>query len=168
MSRQPQKEIKCSLEAHKGGTLVRVIGEVRRHWRRKLFLRGLIALVAGTVAALFLASYGLEAMRFSATAIIWYRVAVLVVVAGLVAFGVVRPLRRRATDMQVAIYVEEHDPSLEAEIMSAVEMLSVEEAGSASVSPALVERLVDQAIAKCNALDNGRAIDHRRQPLRGE
>ena len=33
----------------------------------------------------------------------------------------IRPMRRRATDLQVALYVEEHEPSLQAAILSAVD-----------------------------------------------
>jgi len=43
------------------------------------------------------------------------------VFAVLVLLWFVRPLRRRVNDMQVALYVEEYDPSLQAAILSAVE-----------------------------------------------
>ena len=43
--------------------------------------------------------------------------------AGLVFLGFVRPLRRRVTDGQVALYLEEKDPSLQAAILSAIESI---------------------------------------------
>ena len=88
----------------------------------RLALRGAVVVVAGTVLALLLSASGLESFRFSAarhhrlphhrasrcssaccsTALVW-------------------PLRRRVTDAQVAMYLEECDPTLEAAIISAVE-----------------------------------------------
>ena len=40
--------------------------------------------------------------------------------SALLAFWLLRPLRKRVTDQQVALYVEEHEPSLQAAILSAV------------------------------------------------
>src|SRR5262249_4441549 len=50
------------------------------------------------------------------------------------------------------------DPSLEAAILSAVEAAAVESGGTsatASHSPVLVDRLVEQAVSKCRTLDHG-------------
>ena len=70
---------------------------------------------------------------------------------------VVMPLRRRVSDSQVALYLEEHDRTLETEILSAVEAATV---ASADHSPALVDRLVQTAMAKCRELDASRRVDH--------
>ena len=67
------------------------------------------------------------------------------------------PLRRRVTDAQVAMYLEECDPTLEAAIISAVEATA--DGGSSAHSPRLVEKLVEQAMDQCRALDDGRAIE---------
>src|ERR1700730_10693982 len=95
---------------------LKVIREVRSRWRTKLLLRGGVAIVAGALLALVLASYGLQTLRFSAPAITGFRIAPLSVFAVLVLLWFVRPLRRRVSDMQVALYVEEYDPSLQAAI----------------------------------------------------
>ena len=102
--------------------LLKVIREVRSRWRTKMLLRGGVAIVAGALLALVLASYGLQTLRFSAPAITWFRIATLSAFAVLVLLWFVRPLRRRVSDMQVALYVEEYDPSLQAAILSAVEI----------------------------------------------
>ena len=78
--------------------LVDVIHRVRNRWRLKLALRGAVIVVAGTLLALFLSASSLEALRFSPTAIIAFRVIALLVFAGLVVVGFVQPLRRRVTD----------------------------------------------------------------------
>src|SRR6266542_1650333 len=101
--------------------LVDVIHRVRNRWRLKLALRGAVIVVTGTLLALFLSASSLEALRFSPAAIITFRIVALLVFAALVGVGFVRPLRRRVTDTQVALYLEEKDPTLEAAILSAIE-----------------------------------------------
>ena len=137
--------------------LVDVIRRVRNRWRMKLALRGAVVVVAGTVLALMLSASGLEQFRFSAASIIAFRVIAVVVFVGLLCYGLIWPLRRRVTDAQVAMYLEECDPTLEAAIISAVEATS--NGGSPAHSPRLVEKLVEQAIEKCDAIDRGRSVD---------
>jgi len=142
--------------------LVEVIRRIRNRWRIRLAMRGAVVVIAGTVLALLLSASGLEAFRFSSTAIIAFRLGALVVFAGLVAWAFVRPLRRRVSDSQVAMYLEEGEPALQAAIMSAVETSAI--AGDDSPtgpSPRLVEKLVEQAIAECRAVDVGLGIEHR-------
>jgi len=144
--------------------LIRVIREVRTRWRNKLMLRGAVAIVAGALLALLLASLGLQTLKFSASSIIGFRLAILLVFAALVLMWFVRPLRRRVSDTQVALYVEEFDPSLEAAILSAVEVGAAGARADHEVSPVIVERLVAQAIEKSRSLDGGKAIG--RQDIR--
>src|SRR6476661_10683741 len=113
--------------------LVDVIRRVRNRWRMKLALRGAVVVVAGTVLALLLSASGLEQFRFSAASIIGFRIIAVAVFVGLLCYGLVWPLRRRVTDAQVAMYLEECDPTLEAAIISAVEATSG--GGSAARSP---------------------------------
>src|SRR5436190_6488446 len=137
--------------------LLKVIHEVRRQWRTKVLLRGGIAIIGGALLALLIASLGLQTLKFSTPSILGFRIAILVIFAGLVMFWFVRPLRRSVTDMQVALYVEEFDPSLQAALLSAVEV--GEGAASMHDVPAvIIERLVAQAVEKCQSLDGGRAV----------
>src|SRR5256885_15534591 len=128
-------------EGHRA-ELVDVIREVRRRWRIKLAVRGAAIAIGGTVLALLVSASGLEALRFSSRAIIGFRVLILLTVAALLARWVVAPLLRRVKDGQVAMYLEEQDPSLQAEILSAVEAAALE---TPSHSPALVDRLAAPA-----------------------
>ena len=75
--------------------LFEVIREVRNRWRRRLLARGAVIVLGGTIVALLLSAHGLETLRFSAAAIISFRVMALAVFAALVAYGIVMPLRRR-------------------------------------------------------------------------
>ena len=72
-------------------------------------------------AALILAAWGLQWMRFTPESILLFRVAIGVLFVGLAYALLVRPLMRRVTDEQVALYLEEHEPSLDAVIISAIE-----------------------------------------------
>ena len=101
--------------------LVEIIHQVRRRWRIKLALRGPLGVVGLGVLVLLASAYGLESWRFTPAAIITFRIVVALAMAGLIGYFFVRPLLRRATDEQVALYLEEHEPSLQAAIISAVE-----------------------------------------------
>src|SRR6266545_8079120 len=97
--------------------VVAVIHEVRRRWRMKLALRG-AAIAAGCIAvALVLAAVVLQWMRFTPESILAFRIALAAVVALLAYVFLARPLLRRVSDEQVAMYLEEHEPSLEAAII---------------------------------------------------
>ena len=136
-----------------------VIRRVRNRWRLKLALRGAVIVVAGTLLALLLSASSLEALRFSPTAIIAFRLIALAVFAALVVVGFVLPLRRRVSDGQVALYLEESDPSLQTAILSAIESIPATDDSGRGPSPHLVEKLVDQAIEKCQALDDGLVVE---------
>ena len=118
--------------------LVAVIHRVRNRWRLKLALRGAVIVVAGTLLALMLSASSLEALRFSPTAIISFRLIALIVFAGLVMIGFVQPLRRRVSDGQVALYLEEKDRTLEAAILSAIESVPAADGSDRGPSPALI------------------------------
>src|SRR5256885_283088 len=142
---------------YRSSELVEVVRRVRNRWRLRLALRGAVIVVAGTVLALLLSASGLESFRFSAPAIISFRIISVAVFVGLLFYGLVWPLRRRVSDAQVAMYLEECDPTLEAAIISAVEATAG--SGSPAHSPRLVEKLVEQAIDQCRALDDGRVVE---------
>ena len=140
--------------------LVEIIHEVRRRWRMKLALRGALGVVGPRHrSCCSLSAYGLESWRFTPASIITFRVIVGLALAGLIAYLLVRPLMRRASDEQVALYLEEHEPSLQAAIISAVE---AERGVSGSpFSASLVRRLVESAVEKARAIDGGRRVERR-------
>ena len=145
--------------------LVEVIHRVRNRWRMRLAIKGAVVVIAGTLLALFLSASTLQALRFTAVSIIAFRVLALAVFGGLVAWGLVLPLRRRVTDSQVAMYLHECDPTLQEAILSAVESSALVHQGvQHGPSPHLVEKLVDQAIERCQAVDAG--LGHEREKVR--
>ena len=144
--------------------LLEAIRQIRRRWRVKLALRGLALLAGFTAAALVGAAFGLESWRFSPGSIVTFRVLLSVAFAALVGLLLIRPMLRRVSDQQVALYLEEHEPSLQAEIISAIEADAASRQPGAEPS-ALVRRLVESAAHKVRQLDAGRGVE--RGAMRG-
>src|SRR5262245_35453485 len=89
--------------------LMEIIAEVRTRWRLKLALRGALWIAVIGFALFLLTAYSLEWARFSTGSIIGARVLMVLAALGLLAWFLVRPLRRRVSDEQVALYLEEHE-----------------------------------------------------------
>jgi hypothetical protein len=145
--------------------LLRVIREVRGRWRWKVVLRSVTVLVGAAILALLAVAYGLERFRFSPAAIVVARVVsyLALVVLGWVFF--VRPLGRRVSDQQVALYLEEHEPSFQEALVSAVDVGAPgRPVGRTGESAELLEQLVKSAVERCRQSDVGRGLE--RQSLR--
>ncbi len=143
----------------RGDELLKVIRSVRRRWRLRVALRG-IAIVLGAGTLVFLISaYGLDRLRFDPGAVIAFRVFAYLALGILVLRFLVLPLWRSVPDERVALYLEEHEPSLEARVLSAVEFSGQEHRAHESSSPAFVQRLVEGAAEKCAELDYGRRVE---------
>jgi hypothetical protein len=138
--------------------LLDVIRSVRNRWRQRLAMRGVLLVVTGTLLALFLSASSLEALRFSPGAIIAFRLIAALWFAGLVWTFLIRPIRRQVSDTQVAMYLEENDPTLEAAILSAIESTSGSVI-SQDHSPHLVDKLIKQAIEQCQSAQRGHHVD---------
>jgi hypothetical protein len=137
--------------------LIGIIHQIRRRWRMKLALRGTVLVAALAVAVFMGAAVGLESSRFAPGAILTFRILLPITILALIAVFFVRPLLRRVSDEQVALYLEEHEPSLQAEIISAVEA-----SRGPGAQSTLVKRLVESAIEKCHALEEGRGVERKR------
>jgi hypothetical protein len=142
-------------------TLHEIIADVRRRWRLKLALRGATR-VLGVVLVLFLvAAYGMEWARFSPASIIASRVIFALALVGSFYLFLFVPLRRKVSDEQVAMYLEEHEPSLQATLLSAVE---ASRGGTGAESTALVRKVIEQAVEACAQHDAVRRLEQ--TPLR--
>jgi hypothetical protein len=141
--------------------LMRVIRSVRRRWRLRVTLRGAAIILAAGLLVFLISAYGMDRLRFSPTAVLAFRVFAYVALVGLTIRFLVVPLARRVSDEQVALYLEEHEPSLEARVLSAVDLGRLDKAASEGFSPALVNRLVENALENCAAVDYGRKVEAR-------
>jgi hypothetical protein len=134
--------------------LVRVIREARSRWRTKSLLRGGIVIVGGALLALVLASVGLQATKFSPSSVLWLRVGIFAIFAGLIAGWLVRPMRRTVSDHQVALYLEEHEPKLQAAILGAVHIGAVGSGATPEDVPQVIlDRMIEQAVEKARSIE---------------
>ena len=139
-----------------------IIRSVRTRWRLRILVRGVaIVLTAGLVIFL-VASAGLEQFRFSSGAIVAFRTFAYVSLGALIWFYLVKPLLRRVSDERVALYLEEHEPSLQGQMTTAVEFGGVHGADErVNLSPLLVDRMVQHAVLACGKVDDGKGVDQR-------
>ena len=130
-----------------------VLRSVRWRWRARIILRGLAWVVGLTGAVVFLSAIGLERLRYDPEAVVWLRV--LTWGTFLVSFlwFLVRPLLVRVTDAQVALYLEEHEPSLEHSVVSALD------AGGTWASPELTHRVTEMALDRARDVEYGRRVE---------
>ena len=81
--------------------LLGIIAEVRRRWRLKLALRGIVRVLAVLMAFFIVAALLMQWDRFSPLSILVARVALAATLATSVYWFLFRPLRKQVTDEQV-------------------------------------------------------------------
>ncbi len=149
----PHDEVRSRAE------LLRVIRSARLRWRLRLALRGLAALVAAALLVVILASYGLQYYAFTSGSVVAFRVIVWLLLAAVAIRFLVLPQLRSVSDERVALYIEEHEPSLEAALLSAVESTGARPPKGDDSSAALVARVVRDALERSHAVQDGRRIE---------
>ena len=136
--------------------LLAVIRRARLRWRLKIGLQGAAVFLAGTIALILLSGWGMDYFRFGAGAVTAFRIFSYLAIAALAWRFLIHPLRRRVSDETVALYLEEHEPSLEGALVGAVDAGS---SLSQTLSPALVERLIESAEERCRRIEGGRRVE---------
>src|SRR5688500_8584096 len=142
--------------------LLGIIRQVRNRWRLKIALRG-AAIVLGVGFIIFLiAAFAVDQFRYSEGSVLAFRIVSYIALLALTIRFLVLPLLPRVSDDRVALYLEEHEPSLDAAVLSAVELAGEEKEHAnarAAMSPALARRLVENAVQRTKAIDNGRRVE---------
>jgi hypothetical protein len=138
--------------------LLGIIAEVRRRWRLKLALRGVVRILAILLVFFLVAATLMQWDRFSPVSIVMARVLLALTLLASIWYFLIRPLRRQVTDEQVALYLEEHEPTLQATLLSAVES---HRTGNSSESEALVKRVIEQALEVCARLNAAHRVEMR-------
>src|SRR5688500_6697988 len=140
--------------------LLGIIRQVRNRWRLKIALRG-AAIVLGVGFIIFLiAAFAVDQFRYSEGSVLAFRIVSYIALLALTIRFLVLPLLPRVSDDRVALYLEEHEPSLDAAVLSAVELAGEEHANArAAMSPALAKRLAENAVQRTKAIDNGRRVE---------
>jgi hypothetical protein len=135
-----------------------LIAAVRRRWRLRLVLRAAAIIAVATLATVLAASFGMDRFRFAPAAVRVFQLAAWIAVALTAWVALGRVLRRRASDARVALYLEEHEPALEGRLLAAVRFA---DGADANVSRELVDRLVADAVQRCEARSTWRVIERR-------
>ncbi|HEX9164931.1 MAG TPA: hypothetical protein VF862_03415 [Gemmatimonadales bacterium] len=136
--------------------LLALIGRVRRRWRTRRILQGATALVLSGLVLVVAGGGWLAGAGLSAATILALRVVGWMVLVAVLARWTIFPLVRRVSDEQVALYVEEHEPGLEAALVSALEQVK---STVPPASPTLADRVVAEAIRRLRDSDDGRRIE---------
>ncbi|HSE17496.1 MAG TPA: DUF4175 family protein [Pyrinomonadaceae bacterium] len=137
----------------------------RARSRRQLLLslRG-VAITVGVVAALLLLTgWAAHRYRYNGSALLTLRIGALLMVLATLYFALIRPLFKRISDARLARLIEEHSPGTEDRLVTAVEYSNSE----SRISPALVNRLYQDANSLSGMLDVGNVIRRSRLMLYG-
>ncbi|HEU4988998.1 MAG TPA: DUF4175 family protein, partial [Gemmatimonadaceae bacterium] len=138
--------------------LAGVVRDVRNRWRLKRALHGAtITLVVGFVV-LAAAAYVMDATKYAPTPVLLARVIALAAIIATTVRFLILPLRRNPPDDQVALYIEEHEPTLDGALMTAVDVERASRRGGV-LSQALASRLVRSALERVRTVDDGRRVD---------
>jgi hypothetical protein len=118
---------------------------------------GAIVLLTGLIALLS-ASWGIDQARFAPGAILALRIASWAAMACLALFLILRPLLRRVSDEQVALYLEENEPTLDASVLSALQVTR-DRAAEGDRPGDLGHEVVRLAAERCRTVEDGRQVD---------
>jgi hypothetical protein len=140
-----------------------VIRAVRRRWRLRVALHGAAVAVAIGLVLLIAGAIGVERFRYDPAAIVAARIVVALALIVAIAWLLARPLLRTLPDDQVALYLEEHEPSLEMAVLSAVEHRAGRVDPGARGS-GLGPQLEKSARARTRAVEDGARVE--RIPIR--
>ncbi len=142
--------------------LLGVVRGVRARYRAKLALRGAAITIAAGWALVALGGVLMNAFHYADGVVLAVRIVAIATILGMTAWFIVRPLLPKLHDEQVALYLEEHERSLKATVITAVEMQNSARAESIPVrSPALIDRS-DAHRARARAPRRRRQGDRRR------
>ena len=141
--------------------LLGVVRGVRNRYRAKRVLRGAAITVAAGWLVLAAAAYTMSFFKYSDASVLTCRIVAVVAIAAIAAWFIVLPLLPRLGDAQVALYLEEHERSLKATVITAVEMQTSGPAAEATGrrSPAVIQRLTRAALERVPVAGDGRTID---------
>ncbi|HMY74800.1 MAG TPA: hypothetical protein PLQ88_23475, partial [Blastocatellia bacterium] len=143
---------------YQGNQLFGIINAVRKRRNWLLTLRGLAVTLAVAAGLLLLTGLAAYRYRYSSGALISLRVAAVLGLIAVVYFLLVRPLRRKISDAQIARLVEEKHPGLEERFVSAVEFSGHEQLSSTVI----VERLIDDADRRAAEVDLDAVVPNKR------
>jgi hypothetical protein len=142
--------------------LIGIIRSVRNRWRLRIVLRGLSVLLGAGIISFLISAYGMDYFRFTRISVIVFQLVTYLTLIALLVRYLVIPLSQKISDERVALYLEEHEPSLHGYVLGGVQFSAdpadLERTGN---SPELVRRLIRQAIERCVTVDEGKRVERK-------
>src|SRR6187549_141439 len=135
---------------------------VRVRYTVRVLVRGLAILAVGLLLGVSVSAWGLDAFRYARGAVLAIRSLLYLWLAFLAVRFVLVPLwrgHRQASDAAIARYIEEHEPSLDAALRSAVDVTTPRPEPANQPSAALQNRLVDDVVRRLEAFDLPREVE---------
>ena len=145
-------------------TLSAVIERIRQRWRLRLLSEGLLWTISLSAVLILIASWLLNEWHFAPTAIWVLRFTCVFALLALALHFCIKPVRCRVDEVQVALYLEEHEPGLNSIILSAVEARSTQ---AGDLSPQLVDHLVERAHDALVQVEYGDPVERQKLQLAG-
>jgi hypothetical protein len=140
-----------------GETALRALIErIRRRWRLRLLTNGLAWTLVLASALILLAAWLVNHWHFSPNAVWTLRLVSALSLLALVFHYCIKPLRRRVDDLQVALYLEEHEPGLKSIMLSAVD---ARRGADDRLSAQLVLQLQQRALEACARVGYGDRVE---------
>ncbi|HKX27979.1 MAG TPA: DUF4175 family protein [Blastocatellia bacterium] len=143
-----------------GDQLLSVIRAVRKRRNLLTALRGGAITIALGAVTLILAGAAAYRYRYSTGALVSLRLAAIVGLVAAAYVFLVRPLRRQVGDHQIARLIEEKHEGLGDRMVSAIEYSNEER--RAGFSPAIIDRLIDDADQRARDIDLDRVVPRQR------
>ncbi len=155
-----------SIGSNERRELLDVVRNVRWRWRMRQVLRGGLLTVGSALLAVAVVVFALNRWTGSPGAATGFTILLYLGVAFVAIRFLVRPLFQRVTDQQVAHYLEEHEPELRMEIVTAVGAIESERQGTLDTREAngILQGLVRSAVRRARSVEGGLRVD--RRPLR--
>jgi len=150
-------------------TLLRFVHRLRRRWLWGYWLRHAAFAISALVGWLVLAGIAAARAPIVPEVLTALRAGTVLVVLAIAYAFVWRPLRRIPDEVTFAHFIEEREPRLEDRLVTAVEILSRSARSrdrAEPFSPALVHRLLADALAQCSTVSAESVLPTRRLRLR--
>ena len=144
------------------GKLARQLAAVRRAWKRTAALSGLAVTCLETLGVLTVAFLIDWIYRPLPTVRLCIFAGVLAGVVALLVRHVARPLMRRISDDQVAMFVEEHNDQFEGSLITATEFGRPSARNSAQAPAYFIDAVIDSAIRRAQQINVRSILDFRR------
>ena len=139
--------------------LSQVIERLRQRWRLRLVINGLCLTLVIMIVLFAVCAGLLNYWHFASPAVWSLRLVMLISLVGLLLKCCLEPLRRRVSDARVALYLQEHEPSINSIMLGAID---ARQAPRQNSSPQLLTRLGEQALDACERVRFGHAVEQQK------